>query len=231
MADRPWPPALRFSEVMLEPRGASRSGGPSLSGQEQVVVSPAARWVGTMTVPIADRRYGPQNQQDAVLAWRWMKAGGRAAVILVPASDGRGPAHRAGIVPSGGSIPFSDGARFSDGSGFSQGYSGATLADAVAMNATQIRISLGTGLRLLPGMRFSMPGGRLHEISDLVDWDGANLWTVRIGPWTVADWPAGTDLEFDKPVCRMRLASDESGSLNLSLNRFATPTIEFVEAF
>lgn len=184
-----------------------------------------------MTVPIADRRYGPQDRQDAVLAWRWMKAGGRAAVILVPACDGRGPARRAGIAGQNGFIPFSDGAGFSDGTGFSQGMSGATLAAPAAMNATQIQISLGTGLQLLPGMRFSMPGGRLHEIADLIEWDGANLWTVQIGPWTAADWPAGTDLEFDKPVCRMRLASDDSGALSLSMNRFATPTIEFVEAF
>ncbi|KQT08533.1 hypothetical protein ASG40_11685 [Methylobacterium sp. Leaf399] len=160
-----------------------------------------------------------------------MKAGGRAAVILVPACDGRGPSNRAGLVAPGNGIPHSDGTLHSDGTGYAQSYSGATLTDAVPMNATQIRISLAVGLRLLPGMRFSMSGGRLHEIADLVAWDGAGIWTVRIGPWTAAAWPAGTALEFEKPVCRMRLASDESGALSLSLNRFATPTIEFVEAF
>lgn len=230
MADRPWPPALRFSEVMLELRSLTRSGGQSISGSEQVVASPAARWVGTMTVPIADRRYGPKELQDAVLAWRWLKAGGRASVILVPAKDGRGPAHRAGIVYRGArGVPHSDGATFSDGAGYGQNYSGATLAEAVAMNATQIRINLPASLKLLPGMRFSLPGGRLHEIADLVDRVGT-IWTVKIGPWTVAAWPAGTALEFERPVCRMRMASDETGALSLSLNRFATPTIEFVEA-
>jgi len=177
-----------------------------------------------MTAPL-----GPQD--DAVLAWRWVRAGGRSAVILVPACDGRGPAHRARIVPRGRGVPFSDGARFSDGAGFAQDYSIASLAEGAAMNATQIRISLGAGFQLLPGMRFSMPGGRLHEVVDLVDWDGGSLWTVKIGPWMVADWPVGTHLEFEHPVCRMRLASDDTGALNLALNRFATPTIEFVEAF
>lgn len=229
MADRPWPPALRFSEVMLEPRSLTRSSGQSVSGSEQITVSPTARWVGTMTVPIADRRHGRPEHQDAVLAWRWMKAGGRASVILVPAKDGRGPAHRAGLVPCSYVVPHSDGATFSDGSGYGQSFTGASLAEDVAMNATQIRIGLPAGLELLPGMRFSMPGGRLHEITDFVDRAGT-VWTVKIGPWTVAAWPAGTQLEFDQPVCRMRLASDETGALSLSLNRFATPTIEFVEA-
>lgn len=229
MADRPWPPALRFSEVMLELRGLTRTGGQTFSGIEQVVGSPAARWVGTMTVPIADRRYGRPEHQDAVLAWRWMKAGGRASTILVPAKDGRGPAHRARIVPCGYAVSHDDGAMFSDGSGFGQTFTGATLAEAASMNATQIRINLPAGLELLPGMRFSMPGGRLHEIVDLIDQAGT-IWTVQAGPWTWAAWPAGTPLEFDQPLCRMRLASDEAGSLSLSLNRFSTPTIEFVEA-
>lgn len=231
MADRPWPPALRFSEVMLELRNQTRSGGQSFSGIEPIVVSPTGRWIGAMTVPIADRRHGRPEHQDAVLAWRWMKSGGRAATILVPAGDGRGPAHRLKLVPCRSrGVPHSDGSYFSDGSGYGQSYTGATLAEPAAMNATQIRINLPAGLEFLPGMRFSMLGGRLHEISDIVAWDGGTLWTVRIGPWTTAAWPAGTDLEFDRPVCRMRLASDDTGALSLSLNRFATPTIEFVEA-
>jgi hypothetical protein len=134
-------------------------------------------------------------------------------------------------VPCSYGVPHSDEGPFSDEALYGQGYSGASLAEPAAMNATQVRISLGLGLKILPGMRFSMSGGRLHEITDLIDWDGGNLWTVQIGPWTVADWPSGAALEFDRPVCRMRLAADDTGSLNLSLNRFATPTVEFVEAF
>ena len=60
--------------------------------------------------------------------------------------------------------------------------------------------------------------------------DGAGLWTVAIVPWLRADYPAGTAVEFDSPVCRMRLAADEA-ALSLRFNRFATPTVEFVEAF
>lgn len=230
MADRLWPPALRFSEVMLELRGLSRSGGQSLYGQEQIVASPAARWVGSMTVPVADRSYGPKDRQDAVLAWRHMKSGGRASVILVPASDGRGPAHRGRAVPCSYTVPHSDKSTFSDGSGYSQSFTAGVLAAPAAMNATELLITIGNNLRLLPGMRFSMPGGRLHEISDIIAWDGGVTWAIRISPWTTAAWPAGTALDFDRPVCRMRLASDDTGSLSLSLNRFATPTIEFVEA-
>ena len=46
-----------------------------------------------------------------------------------------------------------------------------------------------------------------------------------------ADYVAGTLLEFDRPICRMRPATDDTGALSLRMNRFATPSIEFVEAF
>lgn len=231
MADRPWPPALRWTEAAFQIVNTTRSGGQSFQGQEQVIASPAGRWKASLIIPIADRRHGRQDRQDAVLAFRWVTSGGRAAIILVPARDGRGPAHRAGIVPCGYGVPHSDGATFSDGAGYGQSFSGATLAAAAALNATEIQISLPAGLSLLPGMRFSMPDGRLHEIGDVLAWDGGTLWTIRIGPWLRAAYGAGTPLEFDRPVCRMRLASDEAGALSLSLNRFGTPTIEFVEAF
>lgn len=41
--------------------------------------------------------------------------------------------------------------------------------------------------------------------------------------------PAGTNLEFDDPVCRMRLATDSEMDLPLDLGRFSFPTVNFVE--
>ncbi|MBD8902790.1 hypothetical protein [Methylobacterium bullatum] len=216
---------------MFQILGSSRSGGQTISGQEQVVISPAGRWKATVTIPITDRRYGPLERQDAVLAFRWIVSGGRAATIMVPHRDGRGPAHRARIVPCGGSVPHSDGTPHSDDTEYAQEFTGAVLNAVAAMNATQITVTLATGLRMLPGMRFSLPDGRMHEIADIVGFNGANLWTVIIGPWLRADYPAGTPLNFDRAVCRMRLATDEGAALSLSLNRFGTPSLEFVEAF
>ncbi len=233
MADRPWPPGLRFSSATFEPVATSRSGGQSFSGAEQVLASPTARWKASVTIPIADRRYGPAERQNLVLAYRSMKAGGRASVIVVPCQDGRGPAHQAGLVPcaDGGGLPHSDGSFFSDQTGYRQGYTGAVLSAPATMNATQIVVMLGVGLVPLPGMRFSPPDDRLHEIVDVLDWDGAVTWTLRVGPWLRASYAAGTELDFDNPRCRMRMASDETGQLNLSMNRLGSPSIDFVEAY
>ncbi|KMO34705.1 hypothetical protein [Methylobacterium aquaticum] len=230
MADRPWPPSLRFASILFEPVSTSRSGGQSFTGAEQVIVSPTARWKASVTIPIADRRYGPIERQNMVLAYRWVKAGGRASVIIVPHQDGRGPAHQAGIVPCSGAVPHSDGATFSDGSGYAQSFTGATLAAPAALNATQISLNVPAGLAPLPGMRFSTPDNRLHQIDDLLGFDGGSTWTVRIGPWLRAVYPVGTVMDFDNPRCRMRLASDDTGQLSLSLNKFGTPSIEFNEA-
>lgn len=231
MADRPWPPGLRFSSAAFEPVNTSRSGGQSFSGAEQVLVSPTARWKASVTIPIADRRYGPIERQNLVLAYRSMKAGGRASVIVVPCQEGRGPAHQAGIVPCAGGVPHSDDSFFSDGTGYQQGYSSAALAADAALNATQIAVRLGSGLIPLSGMRFSTPDNRLHEIVEVVGWDGGTIWTLTIGPWLRSAYSAGTELDFDNPRCRMRVASDETGQLSLSMNKTGSPNIEFVEAF
>ncbi|WP_420604470.1 hypothetical protein [Methylobacterium sp.] len=216
---------------MFQIVGQTRSGGQSIEGQEPIVVSPSGRWKAAVTIPITDRRYGPQERQDAVLAFRWLVNGGRAATILVPHRDGRGPAHRARIIPCGGSVPHSDGTPHSDGAGYGQEFTGAVLDGVAAMNATQITLSLSAGLVILPGMRFSMPDGRMHEVADVVAFNGATLWTIIIGPWLRADYPAGTRLNFDRTVCLMRLATDESTALSLLQNKFSTPSLEFVEAF
>lgn len=231
MADLFWPPALRYSAAMFQLVGTSRSGGQSLNGQEQVVASPAGRWRATLSIPVMDRRHGPADRQDAVLAFRHVVRRGRAATILVPIRDGRGPGHRAGIVPCNGAVPHADEALFSGGAGYGQSFSGATLSSDAAVNATQLGIALGAGLELIPGMRFSMPDGRLHEIDDVLYVDGAGVWVVRVAPWLRAEYQAGTELNFDSPVCRMRLASDDAGALTLNLNKFGTPTIDLVEAF
>ncbi|WP_284317283.1 hypothetical protein [Methylobacterium gnaphalii] len=199
-----------------------------MTGQEQVVVSPAARWKASLTVPIADRRSG--DHQDQVLALRSLVRGGRATTIVVPIRDGRGPAHRAGLVPCKGRVLHSDGSPFSDGSGYAQGYSGAALSGAAALNAVQIVVTLATGLQPLPGMRFSMPDGRLHEVGNVIAFDGASRWTIGITPWLRAAYDDGTELDFETAVCRMRLASDDAAALSLTLNRFGSAAFELVEA-
>lgn len=76
-----------------------------------------------------------------------------------------------------------------------------------------------------------MPDGRMHEISDLLGWDGGNLWTAEIFPWLRSPYTDGTLLDFDNPSCRMKLAKDDAGLLSVTPSPVSVPTIEFVEAF
>lgn len=217
-------PYLGVQSIGWMLRSTSRSGGVSLSAQEQVIVAPNGRWSATVVFNVFSGIEDP-----AALAYRSLIRRGRGAIVIVPETDTRGPLQWAGIeIPRRG-VLHSDGSSFSDGAGYGQNYTGATLAAAATMNATLIQIRLGGGLILIPGMRFSTPDDRMHEIDDVVAQDG-DIWTVRVLPWLRADYDAGTALNFDAPRCRMRLASDDTGGISISQRSLSTPTIDFSEA-
>ena len=87
-------------------------------------------------------------------------------------------------------------------------------------------------------MIFSI-GNRLHMIVDLPSGEladpsvqgppGAIAATIR--PWLRADYADGTPLEFGKPLGTMRLATDDTGAMELQLSRFGTVSLDLVEAF
>lgn len=218
-----------IASIQWDIQNPSRGGGQSIVGTEQTVMGAGARWICSLTINVFT-----ENTAYSALAFRSLKSKlrGRDRVVRIPEVERRGPAWLAGIInPLQRGVPHSDGAYFSDGAGYAQSFSGATLSGAHGRNASQVTISLGTGLRLLPGHRFSTPDGYMHEISDLIAWDGGNVWTVEIFPWLRSSYAGGTDLEFDNPACRMKLAKDDSGLLNVTPSPVSVPTIEFVEAF
>ncbi len=224
MADLIIPPVLQARSVSWMLRNTTRGGGAGTTGQEQVVASPTGRWTASVTFNVFSGKEDP-----AVLAYRSLIRRGRAAVFAVPQYDARGPAIYAGLVAPSNGIPHSDGSRFSDGSGYGQSLTGAVFSAGVLLNATQVQIRIGAGLILIEGMRFSTPDNRMHEIDEVLAFDGGTIWTVRIAPWTRAAYPSGTALNFDRPVCRMRLATDDTGGLSVSSRALSNPTIEFVE--
>lgn len=226
MADLIIPPILRARSVSWMLRNTTRGGGASTTGQEQVVASPTGRWTANVTFNVFS---GDEDQ--AVLAYRALIRRGRAAVFAVPQYDDRGPAAYAGLGLPAAGVSHSDESLFADGVGYAQGLASAALVDGVALNATEMRISLATGLLLVDGMRLGFPDNRLHEIDEVLAWDGGNVWTVRVAPWTRAAYSSGTEINFDNPLCRMRLATDDTGMLNVSSRSLSNPTIEFVEAF
>ncbi|KNY21601.1 hypothetical protein AKJ13_15215 [Methylobacterium sp. ARG-1] len=114
-----------------------------------------------------------------------------------------------------------------------------SLAVPAAMNDTVTTVRRNAGNYLAAGMIFSI-GGRLHVITAITGADpgspGSGLAVpggidIEIRPWFRADYAAGTPIYFATPVGVMRLASDDTASLELQLSRYGTVTVELVEAF
>jgi hypothetical protein len=219
------PRSLGIASIGWQLANVSRGGGVTLSGQEQVVLSPAARWTASVTFNVFSGR-----ESVAALVYRSIVRRGRAGSVLVPETDTRGPGQQAGLVLKKRGIPHSDGTTFSDGTGYKSTLSVATLVGSGRLNATTLTIALSAPLTLSPGMRFSTPDYRLHEIDQVIGRDGAGNWQVSVLPWLRADYPAGTRLEFDEPCCRMRPATDQTGQLIIKQRSLSNPAVEFTEA-
>lgn len=109
------------------------------------------------------------------------------------------------------------------------GTASTTLNASAAAQATTVIINRSTGSVLLDGMYFSTPSGRLHIIT-VVEGFAGNIFTCTIRPPLRAALSAGTVLNMVTPVCEMRLASDDTGELELQMLKQGQATLEFVEA-
>lgn len=233
----PWPTVLVPSSESWRLEGGSRSGGRSLTGAEQVVVGPSARWRATLTIPV--------HTPAKVLAFRALLAAldGRAGTVLVgPIEVTRAPWF---IDPlTGGRITYRRGARDAaidpayDTNPDTSADLDFRVSGAAALNATALTIQRVRGGLLLPGMKFSI-ADRMHVITALTTLDPADPATglavpgtigIQFRPWLRAAAPAGGLIEFGTPRCVMRLASDDTGALELQLSRYGSVTLDLVEA-
>lgn len=197
---------------------------------EQVVSGPSGYVSASISVPV--------NTDARVLAFRAFMAGldGRVGTMLIgPAEKRRAPwaidPLTGGQITYQGEIggaqpPYNDGAEFVLG------------ADA-PVNATAITVTRQAGGLLVPGQYLSI-GNRLHVIVALTTADPVDGATglaqpgnigLSIRPWLRSAYPAGTVVEFGRPVCLMRLASDDTGAVELQLSRYGTASLDLVEAF
>lgn len=230
MADPlPWPDVLVPSAESWIPRGGTRSGGQSFLGNEQIVAAPTARWKATLSIPCFTRATN--------LAMRQVLALGRAQTWWAgPIETTRAPWN---VDLVGGQITYDRAERRPDiYHGDQAPVLDFRLGGAAAMNATTITVVRQRGGVLEPGMLFSI-AGRLHVIVDLPHGElasprsqgplGAVALVIR--PWLRADYPDGTALEFGAPTCPMRLATDDTGTMEQQLSKYGTVTLDLVEAF
>lgn len=219
MATLLWPLevlAPKTPQIDIAPR--SLAGPASISGKSQVVSSDAGIWKASYSgFPVVD--------EQRVLAWRGISTllEGRLRPILVPLSRRYQP------VPAGSdalyeSVPHDDDANFSDGVGYVGTVIHVTAADDVPVRAVSMPVSVEYAGDIQSGQHFSI-GGRLYRVRTF----DADTGTMTFRPPLREAVSAGDPLNFDDPVCRMRLASDNEMDLPLDFDRWGFPSVNFIE--
>lgn len=205
----------------LAPR--SLSGPASVSGIAQVAASDAAIWTATYdAVPIVD--------DQKVKAWRAidMLTEGRLFPVLLPFTRFYQP------VPEGAednglydAVPHSDAALFSDGTGYVGRVIDVALAGSIAPRSVSANVVINYAARLEPSQHFSI-GERLYRLRTVV-YTSETTAGITFRPPLREAASLGTQLEFDDPVCRMKLASPGEMKLSLEYGRWGFPTVNFIE--
>lgn len=102
---------------------------------------------------------------------------------------------------------------------------GAVATDFDAGDTTIIITRVGAAI--LAGYHFSI-GERLYRVIEQTSVAGNN-YTVKIRPPLREDVTAAAVVEFEKPVCRCRLASDDEMKLAFDPARMGVGAVSFVE--
>lgn len=221
---------IRWPDAVLAPRAVAFDIAPrtlsapaSVSGATQVVSSGAGIWKATFADIVV-------TEQQQVLAFRAISAllEGRLGSILVPLCRMYQPkpdnAEALGLYDA---VPHDDDAFFDDGTGYVGRVIDVQLTGTIVKGATSASIAINVAGTIEPGQHFSL-GERLYRLKS-VNYTSATAATITFTPPAREAASAGDNLEFDDPVCRMRLASDEEMDLALDLRRYGSPTVNFVE--
>jgi hypothetical protein len=200
-ADITWPfDDLKPRDIGIYPCASPIGGGIALTGKEPVIDSGVGYWRIVLGAI-------PVKNRTNILIWRSLEAQaeGRGRTFAIPIYDGkRAPWPD---IP-GGAI---------DAESVSDVQAGATTIQIFPIDIGDISV----------GMHFSV-ADRLYRITRV---DGeSSLFDCQIWPSVREAFPAGMTLEFRRPLCRVRLASDDGMSLELDQHKRAEATVEFVEA-
>lgn len=230
-----WPRSLIPVSVSFHPQIPSRSGGLSVTGDEQIVVSNAGRWSAKLSFNIGHGHHATRplgRKQDSVLAWRAMlaRAEGRSFSFLIgPYDTNNAPAAVAGEQVGPFDIPHDDDTLFSDGVGYDQFATPAHIYSAASLGATSIVVVMEAGHEPEAGQYFGI-GNRLYLIKRAVETSTPDRWTLTFWPPLRADVEGGDVVNFDNPVCEMRFAADDVGQYAASGPLyFGTGPLDLVE--
>lgn len=223
----PWPAALEARGVAFNPRGQIVGGAPTLTGQGQLASIDAGFWVATIDIATLDSGV-------LVKTFRALRARleGGAHQLKVPVfDDGQVPYPIAGGAAANAfkEQRYSDGTLHTDGHGFYRPSIVVALSADADLRATSLSATVTTAGTISGGEYFSI-GDRLYVIKEVLTSSGSAR-TFAIWPPLRAAAPSGTRLNFEAPVCRMRLATERDMDLALGRLWRAQPAVAFIEEF
>jgi hypothetical protein len=134
--------------------------------------------------------------------------------------------------------PYSDETLHSDDTGWLDSGSPTTIRTAASLGATSIDVRGSTNLDLAEGAYLGL-GGYLYIVESVTsnvvvvgapasDYRHA---TLSIRPRLRAAADVDDVVEWEHPRCPMRLLTDDSGALDLSLGRIGTMTLDLIEVW
>lgn len=218
-----FPHRLLWQAVQFWPVGMSIEPQESISGTETIVPTMRGRWMATCSFAI--RREAAQLQWQAFLA----QMEGMVGTTLVPARYRWRPRDRDGHHLAFCDVANLRGAQTWDHFGFaSTDVDRVVVAAAAPLRATEIDVTLNDTTGLRPGQFFSI-GERLHRVQAY--WQPApGAHRLMFQPPLRAAVAAGTRVEIEKPVCKMRFTTESEGVFDQSLDVLPVVQVNFQEA-
>jgi len=198
--------------------GQMRGRETAISGAESIIPSFSGHWTVSISFFI--------HNEEARLEWQAFLAQmeGGIGTTLVPVTLPYRPRNARGGRASVTEVPeFST---FEHWSFVNDARASIMVKTDAPLRATDIELTLTDSLGLRPGHSLSI-GERFHRVQRSWD-DGAK---IRIQPPLRAGAAAGSIVETDNPVCKMRFASEGEGEVDFSLSEIDRPTVKFREAF
>lgn len=224
-----WPfGVLSPADLEWSPVGGVDSGGPSLSGLEQLDRTDGGpKWIARMVrIPLATR--------EQILAFQAMQMNlenGTAPIILPRRPRDRSPG---GLATPGALTPHSDETPFDDSGLYLTPDSSAATTESAALRGDTLTFTLDAPRPLIGGEDFSInhptASWRMYRVRRILEQDGTT-YTVRIGPTLREDIPAAIALDFSDPRCVMRLSDPRAFATALQFNRYGWVDADFEEAF
>lgn len=237
MAIIPFPVGPRCFSEGWRIENASRTGGATISGQQQFSQSPAGRWRGRMQFHcITEDDY---LEVDGFLA----ALDGSANTFYLGPVDWRGRPWAADPLTGGAITPARGAENLAADPGFENNPDTSSslnfvLAQTAEMNSTTLALQRIRGGALRRGQYISI-ARRLHIITALLSPDPVDetgmpaqgTVQVSIRPWARSQYLAGTIVETGHPDGLMRLAPDSTPVLERTTSPLSDLSFDFIEAF